>query len=126
MADVRARKQRETLTEAKIRLTVRAILASREMTGADFAALMGMTKVQAYDRLKGAKPFTTDEVGRMAEIFHMPIGAFFEGPDRLFSRSIATRVDANNLHYSTPFGRFSSTRSLSAVNPVVTVTALAA
>lgn len=67
-----------------IRLTVRGLLAVREMTALELAKILGLNRTPIYDRLRGVKPFTTEEVALMSTLFDLPVQVFFDGPGGLF------------------------------------------
>jgi transcriptional regulator with XRE-family HTH domain len=68
-----------------IRLTVRALLAVREMTALELGQHLGLSRARIYDRMQGRKAFTVDEVAYMSRLFNVPVQVLFDGPDALFS-----------------------------------------
>ncbi|WP_155885103.1 helix-turn-helix domain-containing protein [Actinomadura flavalba] len=69
--------------DAAVRQVVRALLAARDMTGAQLGEVMGFSAGQVYNRLKGEKAFTVAEVSQLSEIFRVPVGTFFAGAGAL-------------------------------------------
>lgn len=75
----------ETLAERNIRLVARVLMSAREITAVQLGELLGVTRAPIFARLRGSKPFTTDEVARMAEIFGVPAQVFYDGPEAMIS-----------------------------------------
>lgn len=86
-----------------IRLTVRALLAVREMTALELGKHLGLSRARIYDRMQGRKAFTVDEVAYMSTLFGVPVQTLFDGPDALFSHAGSTLARGrNNVNYSSP------------------------
>jgi hypothetical protein len=74
----------------RVRAVVRTLLGAADMKAGDLARGIGMTKAQVWDRQRGDKAWTVQEVAVLAEFFDIPVGIFLAGPAALLGRSPST------------------------------------
>ena len=63
--------------------TVRAELARHEVSQSQLAALLGVSSTQAGKRLKGAIPYTVDELGLIATHLGIQVSVFVAESERV-------------------------------------------
>jgi hypothetical protein len=62
-----------------IRATLRALLAYRQISGADFADQVGMKRATWYSRMAGTSDWTAAEVQRAASALDVPVADLYRG-----------------------------------------------
>jgi transcriptional regulator with XRE-family HTH domain len=74
-----------------VRMVVKMLLAASDMTALEMGRRLGLSRTPLYDRMQGRKPFTVDELAKLVELFHAPVGMFFAGPDAMLGRGRSTQ-----------------------------------
>jgi transcriptional regulator with XRE-family HTH domain len=57
-----------------VRMVVKMLLAASDMTALEMGRRLGLSRTPLYDRMQGRKPFTVDELAKLVELFHAPVG----------------------------------------------------
>lgn len=67
------------LTRERIAAEVRAGLARKNMKRGELAEKLGIDRRTLADRLKGKRPFDTDQLIAISSLLDIPFAMFFEG-----------------------------------------------
>lgn len=62
-----------------IRATLRALLAYRQISGADFADQIGMKRATWYSRMAGTSDWSANEVQRASAALGVPVADLYRG-----------------------------------------------
>jgi hypothetical protein len=70
------------LPHQKVAAEVRAEMARQQLSGVRAAHALGWTQNYISRRLSGTVPFDVADLGALADLLEVPVGVFFEGPER--------------------------------------------
>lgn len=68
-----------TNTQDRVRHTIRAVMAAKEIRGPELALRLGMSSQHLYNRLNGRTAITVNDIGAIADALDTPVEAFFDG-----------------------------------------------